>query len=106
MADSFDDWYVHTVTVETVGPPDEWGQQTTSNHTVNCWIDDIVQLVRDRDGQEVVSTATVWVALADAVHFEPGSPVTVSGRQSRVISVRTGDSTTGDELDGAAVIVA
>ena len=106
MADAFADWYVHTATVETVGPPDEWGAQTTTTHTVQGWLEDKVQLVRNQQGEEVASTATFWCALEHRAKFEPGSPVTVNGRTARVISVLTGDSTDGDELDGIGVTLA
>ena len=108
MADVFADWYVHTVDVDTIGEPDEWGAVTTVTHAdVACWIEDKVQLVRNADGEETVSTATLWLPLDKRDWFTPGSVVHLSGgRQSTVISVLAGDSTTGDELDGIGVTLA
>jgi len=108
MADLFDDWYVHTVDVETVGAPDEWGAPTITVHkNVPCWVEDQIEMVRNQDGQEEVSTSTVFVALEDADKFKPGSLVTYNGRTpARVITVSTADSVVGDDLDGAEVRLA
>lgn len=107
MSDTFADWYVHTVNVDTIGQPDEWGATPITSHKdVACWIEDKVQLVRDSDGQETVSTATLWLSLDKRGWFTPGSRVILQGRTSTVIGVVTGDSTTGDELDGIGVTLA
>lgn len=103
----FADWYVHTVDVDSVGAVDEWGAATTVSHAgVACWIEDKVQLVRSTDGSETVSTATLWLPLDVRDWFTPGSIVHLQGRDSTVISVLAGDSTTGDELDGIGVTLA
>lgn len=107
MADDFTDWYVHTVDVDTPGTPDEWGATSVTTHSgVACWIEDKIQLVTSSDGSETVSTSTVWTALGNRAWFPPGASVTLQGRVSNVISVTTGDSTTGDSLDGIGVTVA
>lgn len=106
-ADAFADWYVHTVDVDTVEPADEWGATPITSHKgIACWLEDKVQLVRDTNGEEVVSTATLWLPLDKRDWFTPGSVVHLAGRESRVISVIAGDSTTGDELDGIGVTLA
>lgn len=107
MPDEFADWYVHTVDVDTISPPDEWGATSSVTHNdVACWIEDRVQLVRNLDGEETVSTATLWLPLDKLDWFTPGSVVTVNGRRSTVIGVQAGNSTIGDSLDGIAVILA
>lgn len=104
---SFDDWYVHTVDVDTPSAPDEWGATSVTTHVgVACWIEDKIQLVTSSDGVETVSTSTVWTSLANRAWFPPGAQVTLAGRVSHVISVITGDSTIGDSLDGIGVTVA
>lgn len=105
--DTFADWYVHTVDVDTIGAPDEFGATPVTSHVdVACWIEDKVQLVRGPDGAETVSTATLWLPLERRDWFTPGSVVHLAGRDSQVISVSAGDSTTGDSLDGIAVTLA
>ena len=107
MADDFADWYVHTVDVDTITGYDEWNKATIETHkNVPCWIDDKIQLVRDQEGEEVVSTATLGIALEYAAWFVPGSVVKVRDRSSRVIQVALGDSTTSDSIDGAMVTLA
>lgn len=105
--DAFIDWYVHTVDVDTVTGVDYTGAATVETHTgVTCWVEDKIQLVRDQGGQETVSTATLWCPLDDRGKFTPGSLVHIDGRESIVIALATGDSATGDDLDGIAVMLA
>ena len=102
--DAFAGWYVQSVTVDTITGHDAWGQPTVVPHTVACWLEDKVQLVRSGTGEETVSSTTLYAALDQAAHFPAGSVVHLpSGRTAQVITCGTGDSTTGDELDGIAV---
>lgn len=84
----FDDWYDTPVLVLAPAGTNEWGAKipgTTS--TVPCQVSQQVQLVRNADGQEVTSSASVQAALEWEATFEPGHVVIVHGRRTQVIGV-------------------
>lgn len=54
---------------------------------VSCELDSTRRLVRNANGEEALSAATVIVHPADADYFGPDSLVTVAGRPSHVLSM-------------------
>lgn len=101
----FDDWYDHTVTVETVGTTGDWGAATTTTSTVPCAIESSTAVVITPDGTEVRAVSTLYAAISDREKFTPGSQVTLpDGRKALVLSV---DSTDSDpDLGGITVHLA
>lgn len=89
----FSDWLTDSVDVESLSGIGFDGAQTGSVVTVsNVMVDDESRLVRNNDGNEVVSSTTVYVALDDADAFTLHSKVTLpSGRVTTVIKVATYD---------------
>lgn len=87
-----DDFFVHTVTVETYQGTNGYGKDifatpvTLSPTTGNgCMVESVRRLVRDRNGEQVNSETTVYAATDAAALFVPDSRVTIRGVQSRVI---------------------
>ena len=90
-------FFVHTVTVETrkgAGPkgdvyaaPVTLGPQTENG----VLVDDSVKLVRNSDGDEVVSNTQIAGPLSILPLFTPGSKVTTATRTARVISANLAD---------------
>ncbi|MFJ4286407.1 hypothetical protein ACIPY0_12245 [Paenarthrobacter nicotinovorans] len=82
-----EDFYVHTVTVETFEGTGAYGDVYSEPVTVPGWLEDKRRLVRDKNGQEVVSSS---VFMCDNTHvdkFTPDSRVTLPRRQAFVIGV-------------------
>lgn len=85
-AAELDEFFVHTVTLAPVAGVGAYGDVHNPPVTVVCLVDEQTRLVRDPQGAEVVSTATVYAA-PDAVDGPPGSRVTLpSGRTGVVIT--------------------
>ena len=61
-------------------------------HTVTGYLDGKIDMVRNTDGEQVVSSSAFYCAVADAAKFTPDSKVTTSdGRTQQVISINTLD---------------
>lgn len=90
-------FFVHTVTVETKTGRGSNGDVfaapvTLSPATGNGVLaDDAIKLVRNANGDEVVSNTQIAGPLTIAGLFTPGSKVTTSTRTARVIAVNTAD---------------
>ena len=56
----------------------------------NCFIEDQVTLQRDKNGQEVVSSARVFVQNKDA-NVPLDSRVTINGRETTVLNIKKHD---------------
>ncbi|MDQ1738102.1 MAG: hypothetical protein QOH56_4353 [Pseudonocardiales bacterium] len=95
-----DEWWVHTVAVETKLGAGAYGDQWASAVPALVFVEDVTKLVRDASGTEVVSTSTVFGELTLASLFALGSMVTTSsGRESRVITLARFDSGSLEGLD-------
>lgn len=93
-------WWVNTGSVQTYLGSNAFDGQLADAVDVACWVEDGVKLVRNAQGDEVVSTSTVFGALTDADKFAVGSNFTYNGRISTVIDVTRFDSGSLDlELD-------
>ncbi|GAW50611.1 MULTISPECIES: hypothetical protein [unclassified Nocardioides] len=92
-----------TVVVATHTGEGAYGPVDGTPVTVRCLVDETRRLVRDASGDEAVSESTLLlhprtqvvdgdgrvVALVDPMTvFTPESPVTISGRKSRVLSAK------------------
>lgn len=97
--DDLADFYVHTVTVETLQGTDGYGRERFAAPVVlapmnstGCFVEQKRRMVRDKDGAEVISETTIATYPAAHALFAPGSRVTVRGVESRVITAALADS--------------
>lgn len=103
MTGDISDFYVHKATVETWQGAGAYGDVYAAPVTVPCFAEAKIQLVRGKDGQQVVSGSTLFMAAADGALFAPDSRVTVGGRVSYVITQNTNDAPGLDLPDHAAI---
>lgn len=79
------------VSVQTYADGGGWGEGHSPARSTRCLLDARRRLVRDRNGEQVVSETTILlhpVITPDAeAMFATGSLVTVRGRESEVITV-------------------
>ncbi len=88
-----DDWWVHTVIVETYVGAGSRGDVLAPPEPLLVLFEDVTQLLRRSDGTEVTSNATVFADLALAEKFTPGSVVTdVRNRKSEVVGLDVFDT--------------
>lgn len=85
-------WWVNTVTVTPYLGGGASGPVYGPTQTVACWIEDETKLVRDNEGSEVVSSATIYAPLEAAASFPAKSKVTTPTRTGYVIGVNAFDS--------------
>lgn len=91
--DDFAEFYVHTVTSEPFLGSGSHGPIFGGPVDVSCFVNETTRFVRDSEGVEVLSTATIAAPKGEATHFPAGSLVTLpSGRVSRVLSLVVADS--------------
>lgn len=88
-----DGFYVHTVSVETKTGSGAYGDVYAAPVSVPGWLEDKRRLVRDKDGQEVVSMSVFSCANEHLDKFTPDSKVTLPRRGALVIGV--GDFNSG-----------
>ena len=102
--DDLEDFYVHTVTVETYQGTNGYGEDVfTAPATVVGFLDDSRRLVRTQVSEQVISEAQFYTRPENGALFTPDSRVTVDGVASRVI--RTNVNTSGNlDLPDHAVI--
>lgn len=89
-----DSFYVHAVSVETYQGTGAQGDLYAAPATVPGWLEDKRRLVRDKDGQEVVSPSQFMCDNDHLSKFAPDSRVTLPNRKAFVIGV--GNFTSGD----------
>jgi hypothetical protein len=89
MPGDLDDFYVHTVSVETKTGSVAYGDVYASAVSVPCWAEPKRRLVRTRDGQEVLSSSFLSCDVEHAPKFTPDSKVTLNGATAYVIGVNT-----------------
>lgn len=76
---------VHTATVKPYAGSGAYGDVYGAPFDLPCYFERKRQLVRDSDGDEAVSEATIYADLGTEV--PPGSLVTVDGYESTVLTV-------------------
>jgi len=110
-ADDMADFYVHTATVETYAGSGAYGDVYNApvlHSPLNTPPDGVFaeakrRLVRAKDGQEVVSETTLYMAPAQGALYVPDSRVTVGGKVSYVITQNVNDAPGLDLPEHAAV---
>jgi hypothetical protein len=75
-----------SVTVATYAGETGVGPSYGTAAAVTCRVENTRQLVRDKEGQEVISELTLFVLPADETKFTAGSTVVYGGRTSVVLS--------------------
>lgn len=80
-----------TVAVETYSGDSAYGPIYAASANVTCDVDATRRLVRNSNGDEVISELTLRVNAADDAKFTPESRVTVSSRVSTVLAVSPQD---------------
>lgn len=86
------DFYVHTATVESFAGAGAYGDVYSTPVNVSCFADAKIRLIRNKDGQMVVSSSTLDMSPTDGARFLPASRVTVSGKVSYVITQNINDA--------------
>lgn len=84
--------FTQQVTVETLTAPTSFGEQYAAPVTVTCFINDTRNLIRNGEGEQVVSETTLYAPLSTESTFAEGSRVTVNGRHARVLKLSRRDS--------------
>lgn len=113
MSDNeFDDFFVHTASVEKWLGTGSNGDIFAAPVTIACFADDSRKLVRDKDKQQVISETTLYTSITNASLFVEKSRVTVlgdsdgdepTGRAAYVIKINANDSGNLDLPDHLAV---
>lgn len=86
MADIPRQYLVHSIDVETYTGTGAYGDQHEAAVPVACMVEDSRRLVRNTDGDEVMSETTLYAHLDDAAKLTEKSFVTLpSGRASKII---------------------
>lgn len=85
-------FFVHTVSVETLTGQGGHGPVYANPVQFPCFVDDSAHLVRNAEGQEVVSNTVVYADPAVASAFAVNSRVTANGRVAHVITLNVHDS--------------
>lgn len=76
---------VHSATVQPYEGSGAYGDVYGATVTLPCYFEAVRKMVRDDDGAETVSEATIYADLGTEI--KPGSRVTVNGYTSTVVSV-------------------
>lgn len=92
-ADDITFFFVHTVAVQTLLGVNATGKVYAASKNVTGFLEGKIQLVRSKEGEEVVSSSQFYCSVSDGETFTPDSLVTpASGRVARVISVNTNEA--------------
>lgn len=83
---------VHSVTVKPAAGETSTGQAYATPFPLQCFRQAKRRLVRDSDGNEVLSTLTLVAAPGQAATIPPGSQVTWSGGTTTVVASIDQDS--------------
>ena len=87
-----DEFYIHTVAVETYEGSGAAGDVYALPQYVTGFLEGQVKLIRDATGQQVVASSRFFTDTEYAGIFTPDSRVTIDGRVSYVISQNRNDS--------------
>ena len=93
MAGILDLFGVHTITIHQVVQTPYGPKPGPGIEVPGCWVIEETRLVRDRSGNQVVSTAQVAAPLDTVVDVDEEPIVRLpSGRKAKVISVSRGEA--------------
>lgn len=84
-AAELEDFYDQTVTVRTFLGSGAWGDEWEDHENVRCFLDETRTLVRDGQGNEVISETTLTGPPEYAAIYTPGSEVILPTRTANVI---------------------
>lgn len=99
MSSELAEFFVHTVTVETYQGVGSLGDVFAAPVTVAAFVEDTRRLVRDKNGEQVVSETTLYTYLTNAALFTTNSRVTVAGAPARAARVIRQNANDGGPLD-------
>lgn len=85
-------FWVHETIVRTHTGSGPFGEEYAAPHAVPCFIDHRRQLVRDMQGREVTSEATITGPVEHGHRFTPESLTTVGGRERTIITLAIRES--------------
>lgn len=91
------DWMGDLISVETYAGEGAYGPVYTGPVDVTCKVDQTRQIVRNSNGEEVVSQLTLQVAVSDEAKFTPGSRMTF-GTLSSIVITATAVSFSGQHV--------
>ena len=92
MSGGVEDFYVHTLSVETFGGSGAMGDVYAGPATVLGFLEGKNVLVRDATGAQVVASSTFYCSTTDGARFTPDSRVTIGARVAHVISQNVNDA--------------
>lgn len=87
MADDLTAFWQHETDVRTYEGHGPYGEQYADPVTVPCFIEGRRQLVRDQNGREVTSEATIYGPAHLGNRFLPESTATIDGQERTVITL-------------------
>lgn len=87
-----DEFYVHTVTGETLNGSGPYGDSYLPFADVPCFIEEKRRFVRSATGEQIVSETTIWCAPEHYDKFKPDSKVKVREYDTKVITRSLADS--------------
>lgn len=97
MTDALADWWQHSVSIERYEGSGAKGDVFAAAVDADALVDDTQRLVVDATGQEVISTATVFLPALTAdvpLNSRVTLPAQFGGRPARVIVVKRHDAGT------------
>lgn len=103
--DDLSEFFVHRVTVEAPEGAGMWGDVRADPVEVWCFVDDARNLVRDGQGQEITTTATITAPLDSRGLWVPDALVHLPDRDATVIAAGVADSHDLDLPDHVEVIL-
>ncbi|WIA99743.1 hypothetical protein [Curtobacterium sp. MCBA15_012] len=90
--DELEDFWVHTITVETYLGEGGNGVAYAAPVDVPCFIDGGTKIARTATGEQLVVAAPVYAPPEHAGTLTAGSKVTVRGRPARILAATVYDS--------------
>lgn len=107
MSNLFGEWYTKPVRVSRLSNDSPGSDATSYEAPVDLMgqVEEKIQLVRDGQGVDIVSTLTLYLPLAAAPHVNAGARIELVGSQDPIttaLAVAVSDE--GDELDGVTVV--
>jgi hypothetical protein len=105
-ADDIAEFYVETATVEPFLGANNLGIDTFGPaQVIQCFADDSRRMVRNADGEQVISETTLYTYPSNAVYLVPNARVTIGSAVSRVIKSNLNTSGALDLPDHVAAVL-